>query len=98
MSYFFHPEVESELFEAIEYFAELNQTLGLDFSRELFEMVDLSPSSLRHGRRSRSVSADASSVSIRPLIDEVVNDEIYIVAVMHLSREPGYWRSRTDNG
>jgi plasmid stabilization system protein ParE len=95
VSYFFHPEAEGELFEAIEYFAQRDQDLGLDFSREVFDMVDLivefpqawSPIT----ERFRRCLLDRFPYG---LAYEIVNDEIFVVAIMHLSREPDYWQSR----
>jgi hypothetical protein len=28
------------------------------------------------------------------VIYQIADDEIFIIAVMHLNREPGYWRDR----
>ena len=95
MKYSFHPEAEVEFNEAINYFEEIKSGLGCDFSDEIFDAIE------------RSISMpDAWPVihkNIRRtllrrfpfgVLYSVEMDEIYVIAVMHLHRHPGYWLHR----
>ena len=90
-----HPEAEAELDEAERWYEERAVGLGLDF---LFE-VDATVGRIRAFPRAWP--------EVRPGIRRALvhrfpfgllyapsQDLIYVVAVMHLSRKPGYWRDR----
>ena len=98
MRYSFHPEAENELLSAITYFEDCSEGLGLDFAKEVFATIQRT---LRfpyawtefsyHTRRALTKRFPFG------VIYQVINDEeIVILAVMQLNREPNYWTTRTN--
>lgn len=91
----FHPEAMAELFEAAEYYESEQAGLGKYFLfavRDAINRVQTSPL-LYH-----VVEDDIRQCRTRRfpygLIYRPKPDRIEIIAVMHLHREPGYWKSR----
>jgi plasmid stabilization system protein ParE len=95
MSFSFHPEAEEELFAAIDFYEEREAGLGFDFSIEVFTAI-------------KSVVAYPSAWPIREesirrclvnrfpyaVLYSVESRGIFILAVMHQRRKPGYWKER----
>jgi plasmid stabilization system protein ParE len=93
--YSFHPEAELEFAKAILHYIETNPGLAEDFISEI-----------EHGIRTiqrspllwRLVDGDVRRYLTHRfpygLYYTVNNDVIVIWAVMHLSREAGYWKKR----
>lgn len=95
MKWIFHPEAEDEFFEAIEYYEAVEPGLGHDFSQEVLAAI-------------KNMSAYPRAWPI--LIDDIrrcltnrfpfgviyaiEEDHIQVLAVMHLRREPNYWKGR----
>lgn len=95
MNFSFHPEAETELNEAIQYYEECEAGLGFDFSIEVFASIQhivcyphAWPIMVEHVRR--------CLVNRFPfgLIYSIEEREIFILAVMHLRRHPDYWKDR----
>jgi toxin ParE2 len=91
----FHPDAEAELVSAARYFESHVEHLGLDFVaavRRAYERVLKFPDSGRpFGRRLRRTLIQGFPYG---LVYRVEPSRILIVAVAHLHRRPGYWRSR----
>ena len=91
----FHPEAEAELLSAAQYFESHIENLGLDFLlavRRAYERILEFPNSGRpFGRRLRRTLLRGFPYG---LLYRVEPSRILIVAVAHLHRRPGYWRSR----
>ena len=95
MNYLFLDEAERELYEAVAYYEESSEGLGLEFSREVFATVSRilkfpeawSP----YSNRTRRCLLKRFPYGI---VYRVVGDEVVIFAVMQLNRKPGYWKSR----
>ena len=96
MNYEFHPEAEIEFFEAIGYFEGREGELGRSFAREVFSAirkVTFFPFAWTPiSRNSRRILVKKFPYGV---IYHVRDKDILIVAVMHLSRKPNYWESRT---
>jgi len=95
MSYSFHPDAEREFFHAIDYYEECRQGLGLEFALEVYSTIDR----IRTHPRAWPVLEGEVRRSLTPRFPFGVlyaeqGEEIYILAVMHLHREPGYWKQR----
>ncbi|HBB95225.1 MAG TPA: plasmid stabilization protein [Blastocatellia bacterium] len=95
MNYSFHPHVEKELEDAENYYDGIREELGDRFRAEI-EMA-LS----RILKFPNAWQLLTKTVRRRRLIDfpygivyRVKTDEIRILAVMHLHREPSYWAYR----
>ena len=92
----FHPLARRELLEAARYYETERPGLGRHF-REAVEAAITRVRRLPHlGRR---VSETSRRVLIKGypygLVYTPEDEGIVIYAVMHLSREPNYWRQRT---
>jgi len=95
VNYSFHPEAESEFFQAIDFYQECGEGLGLEFSREIFSAIKRIVTFPRawspFSNRSRRCLVKRFPYGI---IYRISQDEIIIFAVMQLNREPGYWEKR----
>ena len=91
----FHPEAEDEFISAARFYEDQTTGLGLDFIRTVqssYErLLEFPRSGMPFGRRLRRVLVPKFPYG---LLYRVEPDRIYIVAVTHLRRRPGYWRHR----
>jgi toxin ParE1/3/4 len=91
----FHPDVALEVKASYEWYEEQALGLGEDFLSELesaYEAIAELPDTwprLRREYRRFLLGKFPFSVIYRSK-----NESIYIVAIMHNHRRPGYWRSR----
>jgi toxin ParE1/3/4 len=90
----FHPEAEAEYAEAAEYYAQVYPELGGRFYDEMERLIQVirrepvrflpfDPPARRH----------FSNVFPYAVIYVEQPDRIWILAMMHMSRRPGYWSS-----
>ncbi len=97
MTYSFHPEAEDELNHAINYYEEREVGLGYDFSIEVHSAIQriLAYPKLWPfiGEEIRRSLIKRYPYGILYHYDET-EGKIFIVAVMHLHREPDYWKHR----
>jgi plasmid stabilization system protein ParE len=91
----FHPEAQDEFISAAQFYERQAEGLGVNFLlavqhtyERLLEAPDSGP---LFGRRLRRILVPKFPYG---LLYRVELERIYIVAVMHLHRRPGYWRSR----
>jgi plasmid stabilization system protein ParE len=98
MRYEFHPEALEEYRQAALWYAEREPELGLQFIgsvEDAIKRVVDAPS------RWRVIEEDVRRCLTRvfpyALLYTIEDDFLLIVAVMHCSREPGYWKIRIDN-
>jgi plasmid stabilization system protein ParE len=95
MKYRFHPEAESELNEAVDYYDACQEGLGLEFAREIHATIEnirefpLAWTPLSQNTRRCLVSRFPYGVVYQPKGDEIV-----IIAIMQLNRKPDYWSER----
>jgi len=91
----FHPEAQSEFVAAAQFYENRTEGLGLDFTltvqRAYERLLGHRASGAPFGRLLKRVLVPKFPYG---LLYRVEPDRIYIVAVMHLHRRPGYWRSR----
>jgi plasmid stabilization system protein ParE len=92
----FHPEAEWEFIEEAARYESEVPGLGHRFGREIERVVELL---LENPKIGAPVDDNLRHFVLRrfphSIIYAVVADALFIVAVAHGSREPGYWRSRT---
>ncbi|MBP6003518.1 MAG: type II toxin-antitoxin system RelE/ParE family toxin [Pyrinomonadaceae bacterium] len=95
MTYSFHPDAETEFFEAIEYYEDQGDEIGLTFSREVFagvkRIMNFPMAWSPFSGRSRPCLVKRFPYGI---VYRLTEDQIIIYAVMHLNRKPGYWLDR----
>jgi len=93
----FHPDALQEYREAARYYAEHDPKLGLRFADAVEEAIHRI---IEAPLAWRVLEDDVRRCRTRRfpygVLYSVDADIILIVAVMHGSREPGYWRSRVD--
>jgi hypothetical protein len=91
----FHPEAEEELLGAAEFYESRSPGLGGRFLDE----VQRGLTAIRESpRRWPTLEGEIRRFLLRPfpygLLFGELPERIVILAVMHLQREPGCWRSR----
>ena len=91
----FHPEAEEEMIASAVFYETRSNGLGHKFLNEIARSLDLISSS----PKTWSVFSDDIRRFLLQrfpfgLLYEIHDDYIYIIAVMHLHREPFYWKSR----
>lgn len=95
MTFDFHPEALAELSHAAGYYAEQSPGLQLRFLDEVGRAIDRIS---EEPERWRLFAAGVRRVLVHVfpfgLLYTAANGTIVILAVMHLSREPGCWKSR----
>lgn len=95
MIFSFHPEAEEEFEAAVAWYEERETGLGLDFAAEVREAIRLTQSMpLAWPRMEEDVRRILVHRFPYGLLYSVDNDRLRILAVMHLRRQPGYWRKR----
>jgi plasmid stabilization system protein ParE len=95
MSYSFHEDAEKEFNTAIQYYEECQVGLGLRFSHEILDAIkriceypdawSLIDSKTRRCLTNRFPFG---------VLYRVVDNQIRIMAIMHLHRKPDYWMGR----
>ena len=92
----FHPEAESEFIWAARHYEGQTENLGLAFIAAVEGMYQRI---LEHPESGRSFGHLLRRVLVPRfpygLLYRVEPQRIFIVAVAHLHRRPGYWRSRS---
>jgi toxin ParE1/3/4 len=91
----FHPEAEEEYVQAVDYYANIEPNLGNRLYDEIERLI-------REVRRQPKRFFEFSPPARRALSQDFPYfviyleqpDRIWIVAVMHAKRRPGYWRQR----
>jgi plasmid stabilization system protein ParE len=98
MRYEFHPEAEQELYEAASRYESELPDLGRHFAAEIERVVQLL---LDHPELGSRLDDALRHFVLRrfpfSVVYAVAGDLVYIVAVAHGSREPGYWRLRVQD-
>ncbi len=95
MTYHFHPEAELELNQAITYYEECQPHLGIEFTEEVFQTIHRI---LDFPKSWQVMHQDIRRCLTRRFPFGVIyyqkDEQIIILAVMQLNREPGYWLER----
>jgi toxin ParE1/3/4 len=97
MKYVFHPEALTEYAEAVQYYTERRAEVAqafIDAVEDAIYRIRESPT------RWRAIDEDIRRCLTRKfpygILYTIEQDYILILAVMHCSREPGYWKSRRE--
>lgn len=95
MNYSFHPHAEKELEEVEKYYDNIREELGDRFRAEtemaIERIIDF-PNAWQ--RLSQNTRRRTLKTFLYGIVYRVKTDEIRILAVMHLHREPSYWLDR----
>ena len=95
MNIYFHPDALREFEEAIDYYSEIDTKLGYSFAKEV-------QSALKRIISFPEAWTEIDKNIRRCLIHRFPfgvlyakkGDAIYILAIMHLHRNPAYWKDR----
>ena len=95
MNWDFHPDALAEYEAAARYYAAIDEELQLRFIQSIEESIE---SILESPGRWRVLDEGIRRyvVHVFPygVLYTIENGDLLIVAVMHFSREPGYWNDR----
>ena len=95
MKYSFHPAAETELNQAVEYYNQCQKGLGLEFLKDVFVTIQ---NIVKFPDAWAPLSANTRRCLAKRfpygVIYQLADREVFIIAVMNLSREPDYWRGR----
>jgi len=95
MKYSFHPYAAEELNQAIDYYEECEKGLGYDFALEIYTTIQ---NILCYPQAWPVLADDMRRCQVKRfpygVIYSIHENQIHILAVMHLHREPGYWQER----
>ena len=93
----FHPQASQEYLQALEYHAGLSAELGERFDAEIQRLVtEISSDPQRFFRFHPPVQRALSRKFPYSVVYLDEPDRVWIVAVMHAKRRPGYWTKRVD--
>jgi toxin ParE1/3/4 len=87
----FHPEAEREYTDAANYYFKINPDLSVRFYDEIERLI-LEARTQPDRFRMLDPPARRHFSDVFPYLDQP--DRVWIVAVMHMKRRPGYWRER----
>ena len=95
MKYSFHPLARKELIDAIDYYNECQDKLGIIFAEEIYKSIQLilqfSQAWSPFSKNTRRCIMNRFPYGI---IYQETKNKIIIIAVMQLNREPLYWHKR----
>jgi len=95
MRHEFHPEAYAEYEEAARYYAERDPDLGSRFIAAVEEAIErICDSPARWRVIDEDVRRCLTHVFPYGVLYTIETEVVLIVAVMHCSREPGYWKAR----
>ncbi|PPD40214.1 MAG: plasmid stabilization protein [Methylobacter sp.] len=95
MNVVFHPDAESEFNAAIDYYEDIDKGLGYDFAVEVYAAIERI---IAFPKAWLAIDGEIRRSLVRRFPYGILYAEeqanIYIVAVMHLHRNPDYWQHR----
>lgn len=95
MRYEFHPEALTEYEEAARYYADRDPRVAAQFIAAVEDALDrILDSPTRWRIMDEDVRRCLTHVFPYGVLYTIEADFILVVAVMHCSREPGYWKAR----
>jgi plasmid stabilization system protein ParE len=95
MTYSYHPHARRELDDAADYYDSIDLRLGDEFFEEIDDCISrLLMSPLAWTKLRGSVRRCRTHRFPYSLIYDLEKEHVFIVAVMHSSREPNYWADR----
>lgn len=97
MKFSFHPEARFELTQAAEFYQSKEPNLGSEFIEDVFSAItrilEFPKSFPKFTINTRRCLVNRFPFAI---IYQMRNEEVFILAITHLSRKPGYWRERME--
>ena len=91
----FHPEAEEEFVQGAAYYEGCEPGLGLDFSREVYATIQ---NALDYSALWPKLDTEVHRCLVHRfpygVMYSIEPNGIFILAVMHLHRNPDYWKHR----
>lgn len=95
MTFEFHPDAEAEFLNAIGYYEGCESGLGQDFALEIYSTIqNILSCPKAWPLLDDEIRRCMSNRFPYGILYSVEADRIYILAVMHLHRQPNYWKQR----
>ncbi|MDY6934832.1 MAG: type II toxin-antitoxin system RelE/ParE family toxin [Spirochaetota bacterium] len=95
MRYSFHSSAKKELIEAVNYYKGCLEGLGLEFTKEVYStIIRIIQFPEAWSKLSKNTRRCLTNRFPYGIIYQKVEDEIYIIGVMQMNREPYYWKDR----
>ena len=95
MTFSFHPEAEEEFIGTVSYYEGCDPGLGLDFSREVFASIQ---NVIDYPTLWQRIEGDIRRCLVHRfpygVLYTIEPDGLFILSIMHLHRDPGYWKHR----
>jgi hypothetical protein len=95
MKYSFHPSAKTELNKAVDYYEKFQPGLGLEFAKECYltihRIIKYPKAWSPLSKNTRRCLTNRFPFGI---IYQILGNEIFIIAVMHLNKKPSYWKER----
>ena len=95
MRFQYHPDAARELIRSVEYYEERSDGLGAEFLDEIESVIS---QILTYPDSGTLVTAEDKRILLRRfpfgIIYVVSDDLLTVIAVMHIRRNPDYWKSR----
>ena len=99
MRYEFHPSALAEYHQAARWYAERERKVAFKFIAAIEDAIKrVVESPMRWRVIDEDVRRCLTHIFPYAILYTIEDDFILIVAVMHASREPSYWKSRIENG
>jgi len=99
MSISFHSEADEEFLAAVVYYDDCEPGLGLDFAREVLATVQ---NALDYPEMWPEIEPEIRRCLVHRfpygVLYSLESRGIFILAVMHLHRDPDYWKDRLRTG
>jgi plasmid stabilization system protein ParE len=95
MKFSFHPLAQRELHEAIDYYNECQEELGIEFAKEVHQAIQvILPFPQAWSPLSKNTRRCIVSRFPYGVIYQAAKDELIIIAIAQLNKKPGYWNDR----
>ena len=99
MMFSFHPEADEEFIEAVTYYESCEPALGLDFSREVYASIQ---NAIDYPTMWPELDDGVHRILVHRfpygVLYSIEPDGVFILAIMHLHRDPDYWKHRLGTG
>ena len=96
MKYSFYSDARAEFLAAIDYYEECQVGLGAEFAEEVYgtiqRIIYFQESWPEMSKNTRRCLTNRFPYGV---VYQITEEEIIIIAIMQLNREPEYWKERT---